>query len=78
MKVWVDNNNNHILVLYSSMDLFIVFYATNMVSFNFPYVLDVSDLSIGSVLCTFVVVLSKGYFVSEFRIKSESYHWIHV
>ena len=45
------------MVTYSSMGLVMVLYVARIVSFCFPQVVDVSDLSICIVLRAFVVVI---------------------
>ena len=55
-----DASGDHIYMVdtYSSMGLVMALYVAMIVSFCFPHVVDVSDLSIWIVLRTFVVVIS--------------------
>ena len=50
-----DASGDHMVETYSSMGLVMALYVAMIVSFCFPHIVDVSDLSICIVLRTFVV-----------------------
>ena len=68
---------NHTILwkLTQSMGLIMAFYVASIVSFYFPHVVDVNVLSICSVLCAFVVVLSRCFLYLSFVLSVNYSIW---